>query len=50
MEVLFEFADEGEMGLDEIQNELNLYQKIIDDIERMHAHQHRVGTPDIALH
>ena len=33
MEVLFEFAEEGEMGLDEIQNELNLYQKIIDDVE-----------------
>jgi peptide chain release factor 2 len=33
MEVLFEFADEGETGLDEIQNELNLYQKIIDDVE-----------------
>jgi len=31
--VLFEFADEGETGLDEIQNELNLYQKIIDDVE-----------------
>ena len=33
MEVLFEFVEEGEMGLDEIQNELNLYQKIIDDVE-----------------
>jgi peptide chain release factor 2 len=33
MEVLFEFAEEGETGLDEIQNELNLYQKIIDDVE-----------------
>ena len=33
MEVLFEFADEGETSLDEIQNELNLYQKIIDDVE-----------------
>ena len=33
MEVLFEFAEDGEMGLDEIQNELNLYQKIIDDVE-----------------
>ena len=33
MEVLFEFAKEGETGLDEIQNELNLYQKIIDDVE-----------------
>ena len=33
MEVLFEFADEGETGLDEIKNELNLYQKIIDDVE-----------------
>ena len=33
MEVLFEFADEGESSLDEIQNELNLYQKIIDDVE-----------------
>ena len=33
MEVLFEFAEEGETGLDEIKNELNLYQKIIDDVE-----------------
>ena len=33
MEVLFEFAEEGETGLDEIENELNLYQKIIDDVE-----------------
>ena len=33
MEVLFEFAEKGETGLDEIQNELNLYQKIIDDVE-----------------
>ena len=33
MEVLFEFAEEGETSLDEIQNELNLYQKIIDDVE-----------------
>ena len=33
MEVLFEFAEKGETGLDEIQNELNLYRKIIDDVE-----------------
>ena len=33
MEVLFEFAEKGETGLDEIENELNLYQKIIDDVE-----------------
>ena len=33
MEVLFEFAEDGETGLDEIENELNLYQKIIDDVE-----------------
>ncbi len=33
MEVLFEFADEGEAGLGEVQKELKQYQKIIDDIE-----------------
>jgi peptide chain release factor 2 len=33
MEVLFEFADEGEAGLGEIQKELKQYQKIIDDVE-----------------
>jgi peptide chain release factor 2 len=33
MEVLFEFADEGEAGLGEVQKELKQYQKIIDDVE-----------------
>jgi peptide chain release factor 2 len=33
MEVLFEFAEEGETTLDEIQKELKQYQKIIDDVE-----------------
>ena len=33
MEVLFEFAEAGETGLDEVQNELQQYQKIIDDVE-----------------
>ena len=33
MEVLIEFADLGQTGLDEIQSELNLYQSIIDDVE-----------------
>jgi peptide chain release factor 2 len=33
MEVLFEFADEGEADLGEIQKELKQYQKIIDDVE-----------------
>jgi peptide chain release factor 2 len=33
MEVLFEFADEGEASLGEIQKELKQYQKIIDDVE-----------------
>lgn len=33
MEVLFEFADDGEAGLGEVQKELKQYQKIIDDIE-----------------
>lgn len=33
MEVLFEFADEGEAGLGEIQKELKQYQKLIDDVE-----------------
>ncbi|MGY8788599.1 MAG: peptide chain release factor 2, partial [Fidelibacterota bacterium] len=32
-EVLFEFADDGEAGLGEVQKELKQYQKIIDDIE-----------------
>lgn len=33
MEVLFEFADEGEAGLGEVQKELKQYHKIIDDVE-----------------
>jgi peptide chain release factor 2 len=33
MEVLFEFADDGEAGLGEVQKELKQYQKIIDDVE-----------------
>ena len=33
MEVLFEFVEEGETGLDEVEKELRQYQKIIDDAE-----------------
>ena len=33
MEVLFEFVEEGETGLDEVEKELRQYQKIIDDVE-----------------
>ena len=33
MEVLFEFVEEGETGLDEVEKELKQYQKIIDDVE-----------------
>ena len=33
MEVLFEFVDAGEASLEEVQKELQQYQKIIDDIE-----------------
>ncbi|MBT3945966.1 MAG: peptide chain release factor 2 [Candidatus Marinimicrobia bacterium] len=33
MEVLFEFADEGEAGLGEVQKELKQYHKIIDHVE-----------------
>jgi len=33
MEVLFEFADDGEAGLGEVQKELKQYHKIIDDVE-----------------
>ena len=33
VEILFEFAEEGGIEVLEIQNELNLYQKIIDDVE-----------------
>jgi len=33
MEVLFEFADEGQAGLGEVQKELKQYHKIIDDVE-----------------
>jgi len=33
MEVLFEFVEEGETGLEEVEKELRQYQKIIDDVE-----------------
>ena len=33
MEVLFEFAESGEVELAEIKNELYVYQNIIDEVE-----------------
>jgi len=33
VEILFEFAEEGEASLDEIKTDLSSYQKIVDDIE-----------------
>ena len=33
MEILFEFAESGEVELTEIKNELDVYQSIIDEVE-----------------